>query len=68
MNFKINIDKRPNLVGVVLLTCEIILFALILIAIIHFVYWEMLSASYFRALGINILILLVCAYFNKEKR
>ena len=65
MNFKVDFDKAPTLIGLLLLTVEIILFALILVAIMYFVYWEIPDNSYFRALGINILILLVCAYLNK---
>ena len=68
MNFKVDFDKALTLITLMLYMGEIILFTLILIALINFVYWEMLPASYFRALGLNILIVLVCAYFNKENK
>ena len=68
MNFKVDFNKAPTLITLMLYIGEIILFTLILVALIHFVHWETLSASYFRALGLNILILLVCAYFNKENK
>ena len=68
MNFKVDFNKAPTLITLMLYIGEIILFTLILVALIHFVYWEMLPASYFRALGINILIVLVCAYLNKENK
>ena len=68
MNFKVDFNKAPTLITLMLYIGEIILFTLILVALIHFVFWEMLSASYFRALGINILIVLVCAYLNKENK
>ena len=68
MNFKIDFDEAPTLIGLLLLAGELIIFGLILVALIHFVYWEALSAIYFRALGLNIFIVLVCAYFNKEMK
>ena len=67
MNFKVDFDEAPTLISLMLLTGEVILFALILVAVIYFIYWEMLPASYFRALGLNIFIVLVCAYLNKEQ-
>ena len=68
MNFKVDFNKVPTLITLMLYIGEIILFILILVAIMNFILWEIPDNSYFRALGINILIVLVCAYFNKENR
>ena len=66
MNFKVDFDKAPTLITLMLYIGEIILFTLILVALMNFVYWEIPGNSYFRALGINILIVLVCAYLTRR--
>ena len=68
MNFKVDFDKTPTLVCFILLASKIILLVLTLIAIIDFIFWEMPTAHYLRALGLDIFIILVCAYFNKENK
>ena len=68
MNFKVDSDKAPTLVCFILLVSKIVLLALILVAIIDFIFWEIPTASYLRALGLDIFIILVCAYFNKENK
>lgn len=67
MNSKVDFDKAPTLVCFILLVSKIVLLALILVAIIDFILWEMPTAPYLRALGLDIFIILVCAYFNKMK-
>ena len=67
MNLKVDFNKAPALVCLILLISKIILLVLILVAIIDFIFWEIPTASYLRALGLDIFIILVCAYFNKEK-
>ena len=68
MNFKVDSDKSPNLVGLILATSEFLLLLLLGVGCFAFILWEIPDNSYFRAVGLNILIVLVCAYFNKEKQ
>ena len=68
MNFKVDFNKAQALIGFILLISKIILLVLILIAITDFIFWEMPTAPYLRALGLDIFIILVCAYFNKEMK
>lgn len=68
MNFKVDFDKAPTLVCYILLISKTSLLVLILIAIIYFIFWEMPTAPYLRTLGLDIFIILVCAYFNKENK
>lgn len=68
MNFKVDFDKPPTLVGWILAIANFLLLLLLGVGCSAFIFWEVPDNSYFRALGINILIVLVCAYFNKESK
>ncbi len=67
MNFKVNFDEAPTLVSFALVACESFLLTVVLIGIVYFICWEMPHGEYFRTLGVNIVLVLVLAYFNKEK-
>ena len=68
MNFKVDFNKSPTLVGLILVAAEFLLFLLFSVACCAFMLWEIPDNSYFRALGLNILIVLVFAYLNKESK
>lgn len=68
MNFKVDFNKAPTLIGWILAIAEFLLLLLLGVGCFAFILWEIPDNSYFRAVGLNILIVLVCAYLNKEKR
>ena len=68
MNFKVDIDKSPNVVSFLLFLSEVLLLCMVCIAVGYFVIWDIPSNSYLRALLVNVIVMLVCAYFNKENK
>lgn len=68
MNFKVDFNDSPSFVKMALVSSELFLLALFMIAVIHFIEWDFPSNTYFRWLAVNIACVLLFAYLNKEKK
>lgn len=67
MNFKVDFNDGPSFIKMALVTSELFLLMLFMIAVMHFITWDFPSNTYFRGLGVNIACVLLFAYLNKEK-
>ena len=68
MNFKVDFNDSPSFIRMALVSSELFLLALFVIAILHFIEWDFPSNTYFRGLAVNIACVLLFAHLNKDQR
>ena len=68
MNFKVDFNESPSFVKMALVSSELFLLMMFVIAILHFIDWDFPSNTYFRGLAINVACVFLFAYLNKDQR
>ena len=68
MKFKVDFTKDLTWISMGLLVSELFLLVMLFLLVLHFIWFDIPSAKYYRALGTNIVFILIFACLYKDNK